>query len=189
MKTVNFIDDSTISVDGEVFRKEKTLPSEPKYVIGKWYTFPIGSEDDQRVYRVTAIRGDRIEYDSGTKVNTFETGSMRDDVSRPATPQEIESHLRKICDEKYVGKKVKSAGDGHIDVVKDFDFVSQDKTVFYRGVSDRAIVVYDNKGEWAEILPDLKPLPKTREEFYAFREDWQKHPNHNFNEFLDQYQF
>lgn len=87
------------------------------------------------------------------------------------TPQEIEAHLRKICDEKYVGKKARCLSYGKdIDTIKEFkrydevDRHYNPDQMIYNSESGRLMVVYLH-GKFAEIVPDEpKELPKTLEE-------------------------
>jgi hypothetical protein len=86
---------------------------------------------------------------------------------RHATPQEIETHLRKICDEKYVGKKVDTIY-GYTDTPLRFsNYVSSTDELVYFSKDMYSITIY-KQGKFAELVPDeFKELPKTIEEIEA----------------------
>lgn len=113
------------------------------------------------------------------------------------TPSEIESHLRKIAEKKGYrkGTKIKNMinneihtidhrpfwYDKNIDII--FCWTPEDEWV-HREVSNPRIY---EKGKWAEIIPDKKPLPKTRDEFRKFIDDWAA-SDKSFDDFLNEYE-
>jgi len=109
----------------------------------------------------------------------------RPESLRLMTPQEIESHLRKICNEKYIGKKVKCLHCDewcNVNNWSDIGFYQSKDDVFRYG----DVVVYMD-GKFAEIIPDKKPLPKNIEELihllYDFR-IFNKEEQHTVREFI-----
>jgi len=115
---------------------------------------------------------------------------------RHATKEEIESHLVELAEEK-----------GYVEGVCVNDGISKSvltgQWVEYRGlepIDDFAMsstpidgrdyicsIVYSS-GKWAEIIPAKKSLPKTREDFEDFIDEWGTFDN-SFTNFLDQYNF
>ena len=106
---------------------------------------------------------------------------------RHATPQEIEAHLRKICDEKYRGKETKCLY-GNITVKASYfdNYNYLDDILWYHTDYHSNICVY-KQGKFAEIVPDEpKELPKTVEELkeliYKFK--YTCGDNYSIGEFL-----
>ena len=120
-------------------------------------------------------------------------GCFNTEFSRPATPQEIETHLRKVCDDKYVGRRVRCLSfPNDIEVIKKFeryDGISEEcdaDQMVYNSESNRLMVVY-SRGKFAEIVPDEpKGLPETVEELkeliYKFK--YTCGDNYSIGEFL-----
>jgi hypothetical protein len=105
----------------------------------------------------------------------------------PATPQEIESHLRKICDEKYIGKKVRClvSGEYTVDRFWEYDDI-KDRICYHTDVEGEGAWLYGN-GKFAEIIPDKKKLPKTKKEFSKCFKDWLVYSG-STDDFLNQYE-
>ena len=108
---------------------------------------------------------------------------------RHATPQEIESHLRKICDEKYVGKKVHCIGfEEKIFTIKEFDFYNTEyDAMYYSALENTYLNCIYQAGRFAEIVADEpKELPKTIDELkqliLGYYYDYYK--CHSVNDFL-----
>ena len=134
----------------------------PEFKVGDWI------KHDNDIYRI-----ENIEKDGWINGDT-PGGGWHVNHLRLATLQEIQDHLKKICDEKYIGKKIRCLVDNEIYLVsnenhpagyeKGYDqfWMTPDK--------DIGICVYKD-GKWAEIIldvPDKKKLPKTKEEFEEF---------------------
>jgi hypothetical protein len=106
---------------------------------------------------------------------------------RHATPQEIESHLRKICDEKALTKdgiRLKSA-------VSSLEFIFDSKNpIYYNEIEDMLYTgiwgLYYN-GKFAEIIEEKKRLPKTKEELLKIFEDYLQGKK-DYIEFLKDYE-
>ncbi|MCJ7447945.1 MAG: hypothetical protein MUO72_09640 [Bacteroidales bacterium] len=163
--------------DGFTYNAIMPLEKEPEFKIPGWYIINNYSLCNKIVYIIerTEIfliseKGDRfhIKY------------------SNPATQQEIESHLRKICDEKYIGKRVKGIN-GFTDIISKFlSYESDSDTMRYKGEGNFIIYLYEN-GKFAEIISDKKKLPKTKEEFKKFIGDvieWYSGPSSTYDLFL-----
>jgi len=153
-----------------VIGENRCLPKKPS-LIRKFYEYSLMDYDD---------------FEGATKQIAWKG------YIRHATPDEIESHLRKICDEKYIGKKVKSLHDeNYIQKVLQFWLYSfnEDK-LWYEIDSEKHpttnLLIYD-QGKFAEIIPDKKKLPKTREEFEIFLDEY-VYGEWNRDKFLDQYE-
>jgi hypothetical protein len=98
----------------------------------------------------------------GTENLIYKDGNF-DILERPATPAEIESYLRKICDEKYVGKKVKCLLSGTYTVGKFWEYDKDADKICYTTTDGNGDGIWLFKdGKFAEIIPDKKPLPKTK---------------------------
>jgi len=150
---------------------------EPEFKVGQWVVTASCNE----VKRIKEINGDIIKYDDGC-THTSWKGFIR-----LATPAKIESHLKKICDEKYIGKRVKCLFDGEYIVSSFWIYdVKGDKLWYNIRGANTCILLYE-EGKFAEIIPDKKKKPETREEFEEFMDDWLSDENEKRNEFLDQY--
>ena len=146
------------------------------YVLDKWY---VGDTAD--IFYCDAIsegwawsRDKRCHYDP--------------DYSRHATPQEIEQHLRKICTDKGLmknGVHLKSPRGYLFTFNKSHCVVyCKEHEAFYSG----GMALYD-EGKFAEIIPDKKRLPVTREEFATFLADFTNRGNYvTRHAFLDDYE-
>jgi len=176
----------------EIICKDYESKHKPEFKAGRW----IVTASCNEVKRIKEINGDIIKYDDGC-THTNWKGFIR-----PATPAEIESHLKKICDKKYIGKKVRDLHYGNnATIVKEDD----NHSWFYVSDGDRFIVasndwitgsnpcVYE-KGRFAEIIPDKKKLPKGKDEcknfllgFVGFINYDYELPTH-IRDFLDQYE-
>lgn len=156
----------------------------PEFKVPGWYVFNKGKEDIifYAISRSIA-EGKLYETKDSWYIEIF---------CRPTTPQEIESHLRKICDEKYIGKEVRDlAWDNEIFVPLQFhEYESFCDKIWY--THDRGIIKLYGSGQFAEIIPEKKRLPKTREEFEKFYQDWEYSKYSvsptGFNEFLNEYE-
>ena len=165
MKTV-IVDESLVRGLKDVKNQIETIlkdyeeKHEPEFKVPGWYV----SEPNEIFYAVSKEKlydADYVWLHTMNKTGT-RYGSR---FCRPATPAEIESHLRKICDEKYVGKKVKCLFEGEFIVESFWKYDSYDDKIWYREKDNiQPVCVYD-QGKFAEIISDKKKLPKTREEF------------------------
>lgn len=154
----------------------------PEFKVGQWvYWHYVGQFS---IIRIVSINDIFLHYDEkGNDRNVLKENC------RPATPQEIESHLRKICDEKYIGRKVKSLNSQeNRDVVKFNEYCFADDTMFYYDLEFGYLASVYCKGEFAEIIPDKKKLPKTKQEFNLFLGHWNSRHTKTTGEFLNEYE-
>jgi hypothetical protein len=184
METIKIIDEKTIERNGIKYVPEKA--EEPKFKVGQWVVFnpeiakTIGYYtsfwNKPYVLRITDLSDYTLHFSCDQHPEAGRASfSNHYKCFRPATPQEIESHLRSIC-EKYVGKKVKCLEDwkmkGHLTSNK-FKYESHHDE-FWMEDSEHpylAICVYKD-GTFADILPSLKPKPETKEDYKDFIMDW-----------------
>ena len=145
----------------------------PEFKADQWAAWEEDWDEDEdehkkHIFYITAIdMKDKIvsgnSFEPVTKVE--DKCTIRDLVS--VTPQEIEAHLRKICDEKYIGKKAQCLFDNqYYTVEKYYKYVGID-SLWYIDDNNGAIKVY-GQGQFAEVIPDKKKLPKTKEELNEF---------------------
>lgn len=124
----------------------------------------------------------------GSKMSEYWRGFMR-----PATPAEIEAHLRKVC-EKYVGKRVRCLENGKIGIPFESQAYYFSDDEFWMNCSEIVGACVYKKGKFAEILPDKKKKPETKEDYIALLRDWINDDqggftfsDENISMFLDQY--
>ncbi len=165
---------SNISERLESIQKDVSLiiadiKPEPEFKVGQWAK----DNDTGRLFYIKRIENGKLygEFDDPIKGDQY---CWYYDCSIP-TSSEIESHLRKIAEKKGYrkGTKIKNMinneihtidhrpfwYDKNIDII--FCWTPEDEWV-HREVSNPRIY---EKGKWAEIIPDKKPLPKTMDEF------------------------
>lgn len=166
MKTLTFIDDTTVEIDGEVFRKDvppepAPKPSKPEFKVGDWVIRTVEAGHPHhidKVFRITDIVDNGLKEDEITHMVSS---------CRLATPSEIESHLTTEADRRGFKEGVRYQGlfgwhktpqvrEGKLNY-----YVRGDTEYLTDGNGD---AIYKN-GKWAEILPDKKPLPQTRDEY------------------------
>ncbi len=156
-------------------------PIEPKpnYEVPRWYHYKMQKIDS--IFYATKF--------DGLYLYSAEEESYHKQFSRPATPTKIESRLRKICDEKYIGKKVKCLYRNTevkflVSYLDNYDYIND--ILWYSTDYHSNICVY-KQGIFAEIIPDKKKLPKTKEEFEkAFNEF--ANSMDDINDFLNKYE-
>jgi hypothetical protein len=153
MKTFTVIDENKIMVDDKLFIHLED--EKPTFSVGQWV---IGNKSPLKPLQpclITKIEGHLIFYNENGN-ETYQAVGIR-----PATQQEIELHLRKICDEKYIGKKVKCLESGcscnsRTNIVSYFKrFNLDDNVMYYNCIKGFEIVVY-KEGKFAEIIPNKK---------------------------------
>lgn len=162
------------------FLKEDALQGTSKFKVGQWVIRTVTCGIDYlfnphlkgKVFQITGID----DYDNTLKDGEF--GHMAESC-RPATKEEITPHLRKICDEKYVGKRVKCLLDGREYRIAEFWEINEYFDVCYYPEGDKKEVegcwVYRN-GEWAEVIPDAA-LPESNIELLSLFEEFESQPN------------
>jgi hypothetical protein len=192
MQTI-ILNDNEVEVDGVKYIKE----SKPKYEIGKWYHY--GGECPSETFRVNKIDRKFVYYDVN---NQFSLGSTWDKQSRLATKEEIKEHLSKVCQKKYVGKRIFNLSNNKIATVVAEDYKDGETHSWYYNIETDIFnvaapkkewdissnpVVY-KQGTWATIVPDKKKLPKTKTEFIDFLQHWEAGSDNTMREFLNDYE-
>lgn len=184
METIKRIDSDTLEVDGVKFIR--ALAGEPKFKVGDWvYLFGNG----ECVKRIK-----NIDNDISFPINFEGGGSWElNKHIRLATREEIESHLIKVKDEKGFKEGVKfksliSKYNIH-QCYNNFKYnASYDALITVEGEGRGNAIYY--QGKWAEIIPEKKKLPKTKEEFWMFLGVYTNtiRNSSTIEEFLDDYE-
>lgn len=142
---------------------EITTKEEPKpeFKVGDWI---IGIKDYLPNYpaRISKIDGDHADITiTGGENYRYRWIKGVNVFCRLATPQEIESHLKKIADEKYIGEKVRCLIDESIFTIAEFSQYTDCDSLWYKDEYGRIVKVY-GQGEWATIVLEKKKLPNDR---------------------------
>lgn len=187
MKTLTFLEDENkVVIDGKTFVCVEDEPK-VKFEVKKWYF----NTKYNTTYRVTAIRDNVIYYVSykhgEANQKSFILGSEWASTSHLATKEEIESHLRKICDEKYIGKKVKCLAVGEYWISEYGNYEFNGDWLWYKSNNNSNVLIY-HQGKFAEILPDKKHFPKNRIEAEQFINAFRNRKQYcDISEFLNDY--
>ena len=160
--------------------KDYESKQEPEFKIGQWV---IGKNDyyptePERIREIEGCQYKPEEWAKRFQDESYDFPWNSFEYIRPATEEEIESHLKKICEEKgyKTGIKLKSINvgeEGRIYTIADtydFKYDSVDDCIrivtpqeeWIEGCSNPSIY---QKGKFAEIIPDKKKRPETRDEF------------------------
>jgi hypothetical protein len=196
MENYLMIDGKRIELSKETADNIRSALKEPKSIsfipkVGIWIIGQDGGVDYSlehpcRIIRLADDNDGGFYFDDNGREEYECTGV------RSATVQEIESHLKPICEEKYVGKKTVSVCDGHDAYpVKFGKYCINNDSLYYFDKDDNAIYVY-HQGKFAEIIPDLKKLPETKAEFKEFMIAYCNHAGNSYgyiDDFLYQYDF
>ena len=185
MKTIKVIDDKTIEVDGK--RYAEVPESQTEFKVGQ-YIIADGDSIPRRITRATSaiIECDKYFYYPW--------------AVRLAIPSEIEAHMKKEAEGRGYkpGVRFKSMNGDEIGRIRTiyanpFDYYASSDTLTvstprqeWRNLCSNP-TIYE-KGRWAEILPEKKKLPKTREEFMKFLGDYTNRHCSTVQNFLDQYE-
>jgi len=182
MKTI-ILNDNEVEVDGIKYIKEKQ--KEPEFKVGQWI-IGIGIYNPTHPARLSNKReGDHFDFDNNDPSDV--PGNVVNSIyCRHCTPSEIESHLIEIAKEKgflTMGTRFKSifSDDGVIREIQPFKNNSEIKWKYiesgdYLWCSNGMVcnstscsnpTIY-KEGKWAEIIPEKKKLPKTKEAFEKF---------------------
>jgi len=185
------IDQSTTNLVWKIKYIKDTEPK-PEFKVGQWvyYINPPHMKGMDAIFRIADIHDcadkGRFRLFSGDEGGWYEA-----DYCRLATREEIESHLINIAQKGYpIGTKYIYGGKEYIVRNK---FRYYDDLYITDGVRGDIGAVYDN-GKWAEIVPQKKKLPKTKEEYVQFLKDFDKSmlPDDMIRDrirpFLDQYE-
>ena len=172
MKKIEIIDERTVSVDGVIFERK-----EPEFKVGQWVIGVNGytPTEPARLISFNSVEANYIYWNNGLK-DERESWEAVSHI-RPATHSEIEEHLIKVAKEKGFKTgvkrhypKLKNVRVGEIKEPLGYNFDSDSLTC------DNGYIIWDGRDGWAEILPDKKKLPKTKEEFEAFLDEWINSP-------------
>ena len=175
----------TVFKDYEITFREKP---ESEFKVGDWITL-FG-----RISRIMRIEDglyylsyyDSHENESEGKV-PFTLSMLR--TERHATEEEIEAHLKKICDKRYIGKRVKCLSWDEYVVDRFVEYDVDSDSMIYEGKNDGGYVYVYQQGEFAEIIPDKKKLPCSKEEARILLDeydDWRQDSHRP--DFLDEYE-
>jgi hypothetical protein len=181
--TTIILNSNEVEVDGIKYVKE--TPKQPEFKEGQWV---IGINGYTPYYpaRINILPENKNEvkhlyWNGEEEVQSYQSIKK----VRLATDSEIETHLREICDKKYVGKKVISTLTGlqNIIMYNRGSHYEKDDTYYIDGIE-----VY-RQGKFAKIVPEKKKLPKTKAELMEFQLAWINDPSITitFEEFLENY--
>ena len=184
MEKIERVNDYEIIVDNIKFIKDISKPPAMSFHIGDWV---IAKEKYFRPHSprlITSIGIDlynAVQYNYFDDFNKTEKNGCDGKYLRHATSQEIEQHLRKICDEKGYREGIK------FHPINDPLWIQTIGNKFWYDSSEEALhtiapkdewntycsdpVVY-SKGKFAEVVPEKKKLPKTKEEAKVFLEEY-----------------
>ncbi len=169
METIERINSETIRIDGAYYFKEVPKTKKPEknltFKVGQWAAFEVeGCE--KCIFRITRFERDHVYGDiCDQAIDLTEHSICLVSSLLPVTPADIESHLWKICDARYIGRRVKCLDIGeHIITGREHNegFVEEYDQFWMIGNNGDGVLVYE-RGKFAEILPDKKPLPTTKE--------------------------
>ena len=164
----------------------KPIEPEPMFKIGEWLAF----DDYRKIFcYVDNVNG----YLKGD-----DTGFYSPEYCKRATPQEVEQHLRKICDEKGYkdGVKIREIGTNNTHTLerhREWYYLKESDSFHGCTPSEEwdfgssNPYIYHN-GQFAEIVTEKKKLPKTKREFRDFLVDWQNGEPRSIVEFLKEYE-
>jgi len=156
---------------------DEELKPEPKFKVGDW-VMPEENDDEENYYpkRIIAT-GNMIKYLKD--IEDLESWTwFPSHRFRLATPQEIELHLRKICDEKGFRNGVKIRGLAAD--AKPFHSCYVIETPFQYEEGEDSLVALSGdrvycKGKFAEIVADeFLKLPKTVDELVLLLQDFDR---------------
>jgi hypothetical protein len=157
MEKIERISDTEIFVDGMKYIRDVFKSPRPEFKAGDWVK-KFSDGGISRIKEIEGIEGNNLRYNDGCYHQEFKG------YIRHAASEEVAQHLKKICDEKYIGKKVKCLSDGCDYIPHVFDYYDYHTDSLWYDDSHRyAIKIYES-GKFAEIIPDKKKLPKTKEE-------------------------
>jgi hypothetical protein len=177
-----------VIVDGvSYFLKEENNNSTPQteFKVGDWITWIGGGNNPP--YPIRKIK-EMKRYQSAidhSDVSIF----LNPNYYRLSTREEVESHLREICDEKYVGKRINADNYRITNKRHTSPYVPQYDQYWMVNTRENGVLVYE-AGKFEEVIPDKKPIPKTRDEFRNMVVNAMTAPDgSDVSEFLDQYDF
>jgi len=185
-----------VSVNTQVFAQAIPNENKPEFKAGQWAGF---RTYDGKIFPflIHHFNG-RMVYGQSfqNKYDIYKIVYQTDKHNLiSVTPEEIKSYLRKICDEKYIGKKVKCLVEEEdekiIECFKEYRY--NEDCMIYTDEAGINMFVYE-QGKFASIIEDKKKLPKTKDEGKKFLDDFlSKLPDDiivliDVDDFLDQYE-
>ena len=199
MKTIKVIDDKTIEVDGK--RYVEVPEPQTEFKVGqwlmiqhmghicaihsdgfKWAGFKAGQHPD-KTQPVRLIEKRKMNYPDMHIVE--QSGNVflfaYKEAFRLATPAEIEAHLKEEAERRGYkpGVRIKYMLQGGLSDIHERIITIRDIDFRYDSLEDE-LCLYScgnfsarlySQGKWAEILPDKKKLPKTKEGYKDFSKD------------------
>jgi len=164
-----------VSVNTQVFAQAIPNENKPEFKAGQWAGF---KTDDEEIHPFLIHHFEEImvygqDFKCEDDIYKVRSQVYRSDLIS-VTPAEIESHLKEICDEKYIGKKVKCLHCGEYTIINTPHPSGYDKKYdqFWMIASNSDGVCVYEQGKFASIIPGKKKPPKTREEFEVFLNDY-----------------
>ena len=154
MEKIERINDRVILVDGVKYRMAGNKSPEFTFKVGDWIIAREYNHFPREPSRITKLQGMVFWCDSmsgkGKEYDVWR-GSVL--LIRYAFPLEVEFHLRMICNERYVGKRVKCLnGEIHF-IIKISGYVTESDCLWYGDDNGMSVVVY-KQGNFAEVIPD-----------------------------------
>lgn len=165
LKAVEYCNDIPARVK-DFLSQDKEEPK-PKFKAGDWVYWGGSSPTIGRIIRHCNEFADSWVLETANGKGKYD--SCSENNLTHITPQEIESHLIKIAKEKFKkGSKISSVTSGN-----NFTFYNLED-IYYNintdTLSNGGMHMY-SKGKWAEIIPEKKKLPKTKEELIFLIQD------------------
>jgi hypothetical protein len=179
MKEIKFLDEKTVEIDGQTFARVDSA-KEPEFKVGDW-VIGINDYNPKFITRIVGLNGENARFDDAD--NQLEHDDINERFARHATPEEIESHLKKVAKEKGFVDNISFTGlrlwfnprrakfGGFERSNESIMYPTYDATEDTLNCFDKENEVFEaiyEKGKWAEIDPAKKPLPKTKEELISF---------------------
>jgi len=186
-----------VSVNTQVFAQAIPNENKPEFKAGQWAGFRTydGKIHPFLIHHFEGIMVYGQDFKCEDDIYKVSLQVYRSNLIS-VTPAEIKSHLRKICDEKYIGKKVKCLQYGEYTIISTPHPSGYDKKYdqFWMVASNSDGVCIYEQGKFASIIEDKKKLPKTKDEGKKFLDDFlSKLPDDiivliDVDDFLDQYE-
>ncbi len=184
-------------IDGEIITQIKPINAEPtpKFKVGDW----IIRKDGNIPKRIKYVDKYAFLCDDEISDHLFENADGYC-AYRFATQSEIESHLIKIAEKKGFKNGVMFTGlrfhrdckmlwqVGSTDVEQFKGYYKDGDYLIVEDVKNGVWELIYQQGKWATIIPDKKPLPKTKEEFMNFLGTYCNRHCKSVQEFLDDYE-
>ena len=185
MKKVKEISENEVRIDGSLYRKVEE--PKPEFKVGDWVIAKKRYELEPEFFPIFRIEEVSNQNEFWLRPQVGKTTGTMAECCRYATPQEIESHLRKICDEKGFkeGVRFRKPWNNETGVCgSNITYLLDQDVLTY---SDKYPGDIYKEGEFAEIISEKKRLPKTKEELKKAFNDYFLGEK-NFKDFLEDYE-